>query len=149
DLLRAQVAVQTQQQHVLAAENDFAKQKLNFARAIGLPQAQRFTQTDTFVKDAANVPPVDEALKAALESRADYRRAAALVRAAEESRKAAASRRLPSFAFNADYGVIGNHPTSSHGTMTLQGTLLVPIYTGERTRAEIMESEGLLEQRKA
>ena len=26
---------------------------------------------------------------------------------------------------------------------------MVPIYTGERTRAEIMESEGLLEERKA
>jgi outer membrane protein TolC len=33
--------------------------------------------------------------------------------------------------------------------MTVQGTLLIPIYTGERARAEIMESDSVLEQRKA
>jgi outer membrane protein TolC len=149
DVLRAQVQLQTQQQRVLAAENDVAKQKLNLARAIGLPQGQAFTQTDTFVTTPANVPPVEPALEMALNARPDYRRAVTLVRAAEESRKAAVSRKLPSVTFNADYGDIGSHPTSSHGTMTLQGTVMVPIYTGERTRAEIMESEGLLEERKA
>src|SRR5581483_10114810 len=43
DLLRAQVQLRTQQQRVLAVENDLAKQKLNLSRAIGLPQGQAFT----------------------------------------------------------------------------------------------------------
>jgi outer membrane protein TolC len=71
------------------------------------------------------------------------------VRSAEEARKAAVGRRLPSVLLNADYGDIGSAPVRSHGTVVLQGTFLVPIYTGERARAEIMESEGLLEERKA
>jgi len=33
--------------------------------------------------------------------------------------------------------------------MFVQGTLSVPIYTGERIRAEILESDALIEQRKA
>jgi outer membrane protein TolC len=149
DLLRAQVQLQAQQQRVLAVGNDLAKQKLNLARAIGLPQGQAFSQTDNFVTTVADVPPLDQALISAFETRPDYRRAAVLVRAAEESRKAAASRRLPSIGVSADYGAIGETPMSSHGTVTVQGTLLIPIYTGGHTRAEIIESEGELEQRKA
>lgn len=149
DVLRAQVQLQAQQQSVVAAENEFAKQKLNLARAIGLPQAQQFTQTNGFVTAARTLPSVDQALAMALESRPDYRRSLTLIRAAEESRKAGVGRRLPSVLFNADYGDIGRSPFSSHGTMGVQGTLLIPLYTGERARAEINDAEALLEQRKA
>jgi outer membrane protein TolC len=149
DVLRAQVQLQAQQQRVVAAENELAKQKLNLARAIGLPQAQQFTQADSFVTDPIALPSFDEAIATALESRPDYRRSLALIRAAEESRKAAVGRRLPSLQVNADYGDIGPAPGFSHGTVGLQGTLLIPFYTGERARAEILQSESLLEERKA
>jgi outer membrane protein TolC len=149
DVLRAQVQLQAQQQRVLAAENELAKQKLDIARAIGFPQGQNFVQTDAFVTEPANVPALDQALSTALEFRADYRRAASLVHAAEETRKAAIGRRLPSLAFNSDYGAIGRTPTHSHGTMLVEGMLTIPLYTGERVRAEILESDALLEQRKA
>jgi outer membrane protein TolC len=149
DVLRAQVQLQAQQQRVISEENDLAKAKLNLARAVGLPQGQTFNQTDSFVTTLADVPKLEDALAAALESRPDYLRASALVRAAEQSRKAAESRRLPSLLVNADYGDTGPRPGTSHGTVTLGGTLLVPIYTGERTRAEIVEADALLEQRRA
>ena len=149
DVLRAQVQLQAQKQRVVATENEQAKQKLNLARAIGLRQAQEFTQTDDFITTPIVIPTFDESLATALESRPDYRRSLALVRAAEESRKAAQGRRRPSFQVNADYGDIGRAPGSSHGTVFLQGTLLVPFYTGERARAEILESESRLEERKA
>jgi outer membrane protein TolC len=149
DVLRAQVQLQSQRQRVVAGENELAKQKLNLARAIGLPQAQVFTQTDNFASTPIDVPTFEEALATALESRADYRRSLVLIRAAEESRKAAVGRRLPSLQINADYGGIGVSPGFSHGTVGLQGTLLIPFYTGERARAEILEAEGLLEQRKS
>src|SRR5207237_4477964 len=125
DVLRAQVQLQAQQQRVLAVENELAKQKLDLARAIGLPQSQNFVQTDTFVTAPANPPALNEALAGALNSRADYRRAESLVRAAEETRKAAIGRRLPSLQFNSDYGSIGRTPLHSHGTMLVQGTLLI------------------------
>jgi len=149
DLLRAQVELQTEQMRVLAAENDLAKQKLNLARAIGLPQAQVFTQADGFVTSVNSLPGLDQAISIALESRPDYRRSLVLIRAAEESRKAAEGRRLPSVQITADYGDIGPTLGFSHGTMNLTGTLLIPIYTGGRARAEILDSESLLEQRKA
>src|SRR5690349_19129096 len=47
DVLRAQVQMQTQQQRVLAAQNQLQQQKLSFARIIGLPVSQKFRLTDT------------------------------------------------------------------------------------------------------
>ena len=149
DVIRAQVQLQAQHQRVLATENELAKQKLNLGRAIGLPQGQEFSQTDRLVTAAPVLPNLEEALAAALGARADYRRAAALIRAAEESRKSAIGRSMPSIQVNADYGDIGRNPAFSHGTMTLQGTLSIPIYNGGRTRAELLESQAVLEQRRA
>jgi outer membrane protein TolC len=149
DVVRAQVQLQAQQQRVVATENDRSKKKLNIARAIGLPQSQDFVQTDNFVTTPVALPTFQESMDLALNSRFDYRRAASLVREAEENRKAASARRMPSVKVDADYGDIGRRPGNSHGTMFLQGTLSIPIYTGERTRAEILESDALLEQRKA
>src|SRR5262249_40195396 len=57
DLLRSQVELQTQQQDLIAARNDFAKQKLALARMIGLPLAQQFTLSDTAPYEA--VTPVN------------------------------------------------------------------------------------------
>src|SRR5262249_61035014 len=72
DLLRSQVQLQEQQQRVVAAENELAKQKLNLARAIGVPLSQEFSQTDSFVNAAAVVPPLDQALMAALGAKTDF-----------------------------------------------------------------------------
>jgi outer membrane protein TolC len=105
--------------------------------------------TDGFVAQPPAISPVEQVLDAALESRPDYRRATALIHAAEETRKAAIGRRVPSFKLDSDYGTLGSRPTSSHGTMRLQATLVIPIFTGERARAEILESEGNLEERRA
>src|ERR1022692_5205365 len=45
DTLRSQVELQTRQQQLIAARNDFAKQKLSLARIIGLPLGQQFSLT--------------------------------------------------------------------------------------------------------
>src|SRR5262249_5543656 len=108
DVLRAQVQLQAQQQRVVSAENDLAKARLNLARAIGVPQGQEFTQTDTFVPNPpAATQDFNELLRTALESRPDDRRAMALVRSAEDSRKAAVGRSRPSLVLNGDYGDLG------------------------------------------
>jgi outer membrane protein TolC len=149
DVLRAQVQLQAQQQRVVSTGNELAKAKLNLARAIGLPQGQEFTQTDTFVTAAPATSDLNQLLNSALDARPDYRRAMTLVRAAEESRKAAVGRGRPSVLLNADYGDIGRTPGHSHGTVVAQATLLIPIYTGGRVKAETLESDALLEERKA
>ena len=90
-----------------------------------------------------------EALDAAYASRADYRSAEASVRAAEASRSAASAGRLPSVSFAADYGAIGPAIYDAHGTYTVAGALNIPVFQGGRVRADEMQAEAVLQQRRA
>ncbi len=149
DVLRAQVEFQAQQQRLIYFRNEFEKQKLNLARAIGLPDGQQFRLTDT--APFAPIPPLtpEEAISRALSGRRDYQSALAGLRAAELIRKAAAADRLPSLEFHGDYGTIGQNLGSSHGTYTAAVSLDIPIFQGGRVRGEILEADAQLEQRRA
>jgi outer membrane protein TolC len=149
DVLRAQVEMQTQQQRLLVARNDFDKQMLSLARVIGLPLSQRFALADR-IPYAAPLPiTFDEAMKRAYEKRSDYLQIQSLVRSAELAKKAAAGERLPTVAVNADYGDIGNHPGDSHGTFTAAAGLKVPIFDSGRIRGNVLQAESVLQQRRA
>jgi outer membrane protein TolC len=149
DVVRAQVQQQTQQQHLVAVQNEMAKEMLTLAKAIGLPLDQQITLSDRLTATSVDMPGFAQALAAATNSRKDYQRTLALVRAEEESLKAASGRRLPTVGFNADYGDIGRTIGSSHGTFTMQGTVSVPLFEGGRTRSEIDAARARLDQRKA
>lgn len=149
DVLRAHVEMQAQQERLFSAENDWDKQKLALARAIGLAVGQQFETTDTI--PYSPLPPVtfEQALADAYKNRPDYLQAQSLVRAAELARSAAAAGRYPTARFDGDYGTIGPTPGNSHGTFTAAASLEVPIFQGGRVRADIQESDALLQERHA
>lgn len=149
DSLRAQVELQFEQTRLRAIENERAKDLLSLARLIGTPLDEMLVLTDRlpYAPIAALQP--QDALDRALKNRPDYQAAAALVRAAELSRSAAVSERLPSVAFNADYGTIGESPVSNHGTFTVLGSVNFSIWEGGRIRADIEQADAVLQQRRA
>jgi len=149
DVLRAQVEMQSQQHRLVVARNDFEKQKLALARAIGLPQGQQFTLVDKVPFAPAPAVTLDYALQRAFERRPDYKQLQAQVRAAEFSVKAAKSERLPVLGFTADYGTIGATPGNSHGTFTTAASLRIPIFQGGRIRGEVMGAESQLARARA
>ncbi len=137
DVLRAQVELQAQRQRLLYVQNEFQKQKLNLARAIGLPAGQEFSLADQIPYAPAPALTLEEALDRAHRSRADYRSAVALVRAAQSNKKAAQSERLPALRFNADFGDIGLAPGNSHETFTVAANMRVPIFQGGQVRGKV------------
>jgi outer membrane protein TolC len=149
DVLRAQVQLQTQKQRVIAAENDYEKAKLQLARAIGLPIAQPVTLTDKIPYAAMPIPPVEQVLSRAFESRADYLAAKSRTEAARASQRAATASLFPSLHIDADYGAIGQTFNSAHGTYTLAATVRVPIFEGGRATARRIETSSTLRQREA
>ncbi len=149
DVLRSQVEMQAQQQRLLAVQNDFEKQKLALARAIGLPAEQAFTLTDTMPFTPAPPLSLQQAIDEAFRSRADYRSAETLVHAAEMAKRAADDERLPSLSFNGDYGDIGNRPTTSHGTFTAAAALKIPVFQGGKVRADQLQADAQLQQRRS
>jgi outer membrane protein TolC len=87
DVLRTKVELQTRQQQLIQARNDFAIQKLNVARAIGLAPGQEFELSDKSPYQPLEGMTVEEALKRAYSSRSDYQAALADERAAQFSRQ--------------------------------------------------------------
>jgi outer membrane protein TolC len=146
DTLRSQVELQTRQQQLIAAHNDFAKQKLSLARVIGLPPGQEFLLTEKAPYQALTPLPREIYLERAYASRSDYQAAQAQVRAAELSRRAATAGHYPSLDFNANYGDIGATPDHSNGTWQVNGGLNVPIFAGGKTHSDVLEAEAQLKQ---
>jgi outer membrane protein TolC len=146
DTLRSQVELQTRQQQLIAARNDFARQKLSLARVIGLPPGQEFVLTEKAPYQALAPLPVEVYLQRAYASRSDFQAAQAQVRAAELSRKAATAGHYPSLDLNANYGDIGVTPAHSNGTWQLDGGLTIPIFAGGKTHSDVLEADAQLKQ---
>ena len=146
DALRTKVELQTRQQQLIQAKNNFAIQKLSVARVVGLAPAQEFELTDKSPYQPFEGIPVEEALKRAYESRSDYRAALADVRAAELSRKAATAEYLPSLSFGADYGAGGINPSNATEVHDIRGTLSIPIFTGNSVHGNVQQADARLQQ---
>lgn len=150
DVLRARVELQTQQQRLIAAENQLAIDKLALARVIGLPKGQEFEVTDAVPYAPLDEITLDSALERAATTRPDYLSARAKVKAAELARQSAAAGNYPSLSTNANYGDIGSpNFGKSHGTFAVAVNLNVPIFQGTRIRADTLEADSVLRQRKA
>jgi outer membrane protein TolC len=146
DTLRAQVELQTRQQQLIAARNDFARQKLSLARMIGLPSGQEFVLTEKAPYQALTPQPVETYLQRAYTSRQDYQSAQAQLRAAEFSRRAATAGYFPSLDLSANYGDIGITPAHSNGTWQVNGGLSIPIFTGGKVHGDVLEADSQLKQ---
>jgi outer membrane protein TolC len=146
DTLRSQVELQTRQQQLIQARNDYAKQMLSLARTIGLPPGQQFVLTEKAPYQVLTPLPVELYLQRAYATRSDYQAAMAQVRSAELLRRAATAGRYPSLDFDANYGDIGVTPAHSNGTWQVNGSVNIPIFAGNRVHSDVLEAEAQLRQ---
>ena len=136
DVLRAQVDYQNEQQSLISATNELAKDKLALARAIGLPLDQAYRVTDTEPYTALDNLDPQAAFAQALKNRKDLAAANEQVAAAESQKTAAFADQLPTVKFSGDYGDIGETVNHSHGTYTATGTVAAPILQIAKTKGE-------------
>jgi len=146
DVLRAQVQLQTQQQRVLAAQNQYERQKMVLARTIGLPVSQQFQLTDAVPYAPLSALDLDQALAQAYRERPEYLAAESRTRAAELAVKAAKGEALPTVQVNGQLGMIGPAPGSSETTYSLSAGVRVPIFQGGKVKADVGQAEAQLRQ---
>ncbi len=144
DVLRSQVQLQSNEQKLIVAQNDLAKQKLVLARAIGLPLGQRFEITTDVPYRELTPSSLDEAIQSAYKARADFQSQMNQVRSAAFARRAASAERYPSLGVETDYGLSGVNPGSSHGTVDAAATLRIPIFQGGRVHGDVLEADASL-----
>ena len=146
DTLRAQVEFQSRQQQLIVARNDYAKQKLQLARTIGLPSGQEFNLTDKVPYEPLAPLNLDDALRRAYADRSDYQAVVQQVLSAERFRRAATAEHYPTLEFSGDYGAAGINVGQSHGVFDAGATLAIPIFAGGRAHADALEAEATLRQ---
>lgn len=149
DVTRSKVELQTVQERLTQVRADEAKQRIAFARVIGLPPGQTFTLTDSLPYAPMENMTLEQAIELAAQYRADLKAAEAQLHAAELSRKSVSAERLPVLDFSGDYGVIGPNPSNSHGTFTAMGELRFPIWQGGRVRGELEQADAAVAQCRA
>ena len=150
EVLRAQVELQAEQQRLIVAEDQFAKNKLTLARAIGLAPGQEFELTDDMSFAPIPVMPLEESIERAIRERPDYRSAEAGIRAAELARKAAEAGNFPSLSVGADYQLRNQVQWEGHGSQAAIGASLnVPVFTGGAVKSRVIEAEAVLNRLKA
>jgi outer membrane protein TolC len=144
DELRARVDYQTQEQSLIAAQNDFQKDRIGLVRAIGLPLDQQFQLTDEVPYAEMDAPTMDDAMAAALKNRNDLKAAKEQEAAAERSLSAAHAERLPELTAEVDYGEIGVNPKNSYATLNASGKASGPIFEEGRLRGDARIAEAQL-----
>ncbi len=149
DELRARVDYQTQEQSLIAVQNDYQKDRIALARAIGLSLAQKFQLTDEVPYAQFDTPNMDQAMAAALQNRKDLKAAEEQEKAAQHSLTAAHAERLPELTAEADYGYIGVNPSNSYGTLNATGKASGPIFEEGKLRGDARIAGAQLDQARA
>ena len=150
DELRSQVELQTQQQRLIASQNQLEIDKLTLARVIGLPNGQEFQLLDSVPYTPLAEMTLNEALQQAYVTRSDYLSAKEQVRAAELSKQAAGAENYPSLSIYTDFADSGSPNFAiSHEVFTFQASLNIPIFQGTRVRADKLQTNSALRQRQA
>jgi outer membrane protein TolC len=148
DTLRSQVELQTRQQQLIVVRNNFAKQKLMLARAIGLPPGQEFSLTEKEPYQPLVPMPLENALQRAYTHRSDFLAAQQQVKSADYFRRAASAEHLPSVGISGNYGDSSVSPGNPEDVYQVSATLKIPIFAGNRSRADVLEAEATLRQDK-
>src|ERR1039457_4266348 len=149
DTLRAQVEYQTRQQQLIAATNDFAKQKISLARVIGLAAGQEFVLANRSPYEAFPIPDLETSLQRAYSLRSDYKAARERLVAAQLERSAALAGYFPTFDVAGNYGEIGSVPGNVLPTYAVFGTVNIPIFQGGKVHGDVLKAEASLRQAQA
>ena len=149
DELRARVDYQTQQQSLITSTNQYEKDKIALARAIGLPLEQKFRLTDQAPYAALDNLNPDAAVRDAIASRNDLKAMQEQVTASQHARSAATAERYPAVSFTGDYGDIGVNFANSHGTGDATGSIDFPLYEEAKLRGDAKQAQSQLDQKRA
>jgi outer membrane protein TolC len=136
DELRAHVQLQTQQQSLIAAQNQLDKDLIQLKREIGIQPGQKIELTDAapYSELAAQTP--EEAMAIAYKYRQDYQNLQNQAVEFKVLHAAYRSQRLPTLKFSGYYGSSTVDGAGTHSTYIAYGTLSVPIFREARLRGD-------------
>jgi outer membrane protein TolC len=132
DVVRAQVQLARDRQTLLVARDAYQTSLLALARFMGISPGTPLELAGHMDFHPVPAPPIDEALRTALEARSDYRSLLSQRESLVEQEKAARARYFPKLSVNGDYGALGTAQTMA-GIGEIQGTISISLFDWDRT----------------
>jgi outer membrane protein TolC len=145
DELRAKVQLQSQQQSLIAAQNQLEKDLILLKREIGVGPAQVIELTDQapYSELAAQTP--EELRALAYKSRQDYQNLQSQVVVYRALHTSARAERLPTLSFYSYYQTSTVNGAGTHGNFIAMGSLSFPIFREAQVRGDVDASQANLD----
>ena len=145
DVLRAQVQLANDRQNLLAARNSYQQTLLVLSRSIGIELAIQLKLSDRLIFKKLETPQIEQAVKAALDSRPDYRSLFSQRESLEEQQKSSRSRYLPKIIVSGNYGGSGQQISDIEPSGVIQANFIMTLFDMDR-KGERLELESRLKR---
>ncbi len=142
DSNKSLVELRTEQQRLSGLRGDLQKESMQLARLIGLPAGQMLILSEDLPVQVADAATLDDALRAALDSRPDLKAARLKLKAATEARRASKAEYLPSLSVNGYYGLEGINPNKGVTAYQVSAGVNIHIFDGGRVRSDIDQADA-------
>jgi outer membrane protein len=146
EVTRAMVQVAAKKQQLLLAQNERTRAHLQLMRVLGLDLSATLELTEKLSFAPVAEPAADQAVRQALEARADWRSQLKRQETARLSHSAVKMERLPSLSIFGDYGSIGSGISNAIPTRTYGFQLRIPLFDGGRRDARRSEATSQFRQ---
>jgi outer membrane protein len=141
DTLRANVELQNEKQRLLEAQADRDTSLFGLSKLLNLDPRQSIALGDSLSFFDTPQPEVEVSIELALGERQEWKALVERLKAAGLEKKASQVSRLPTLNFNGNWAYEGSSSTTGIPTYTYQAGVSVPIFTGGRIRAEIVNAD--------
>ena len=140
EVVRAQVQLANDRQHLIVSTNDLRRAGLNLLRAMGLKLETTVQLTDKLSYTPAELGTLNDSIASARKLRAELKAQKTREQYARMNYNATRAEHLPSIAASANYGSIGTEITGAQPTYDYGFSLRVPIFNGGRRDARDAET---------
>jgi outer membrane protein TolC len=140
DVTRAEVQLSQENQRLILAREERRTALLNLLRSMNADLATNVRLTEPMTWQPAELPDLDQAIKASRELRPEWKAQILREKASELNRKSAVSERIPSARAFGDYGVIGASPEVMLPTRSIGISVNIPLWDGGRRDARRAEA---------
>lgn len=140
DTLRANVELQNEKQRLIQSDTEKNSSLYALNRLLNLNPRQEIELDDSLSFFDTPRVEVEASIEQALETRQEWKSLNLQVKAAEARKKAAWDSRLPSLRFDGNWAYLGTSSTNGIPTYTYQASVNMPLFTGGRIHAQVVQA---------
>jgi outer membrane protein len=141
DTLRANVELQNESQRLIEAENDRETSLFGLSKLLNLDPRQKIQLADSLGFFETPQPEVEASIDQALSARQEWKAIEAQERSAKFEKQSAQYQRLPSLRFDGNWAYLGTSTNDGIPTYQYQGSVIMPIFTSGRIKAEVARAD--------